>query len=508
MRRLRTTAVASLTVVALMVGVSSVAAQTSPAAAVHAGAIPTLAGVPLWTATIGSNVEFSSPSYGTINGVPVVAAASLDGRVYLFNAITGSVMPGWVGGKEAVVYSGGAPTAVDSSPTFAYFDGPSNPPSIVVGLGSQSVKDQNGGVIAWNADGSVRFVFHTKHTFNQWRGETGAYDNSVFATPAVGHIQGNGQEDVVFGAFDHYIYALGPTGKLLPGFPIQRADTIWSSAALVDTGTGRDDIVMGGDATGFHPPGAPPCYGGWVTNYQYSPALHGPKLLWERCIGQSVWSSPAIGVINSTKRLAVVVGTSFNAAYHSNATDELFAFYLSNGAGVKGWPVKTVGPSFGSPVIAKVTKRGSPEVISSSCAGCTHGPAEVEAWTGGGRRIWATAVSSKYEMMASPAVANVTGSGPQDVLIGDTSGVYVLNGSTGRLAASGQFADGCRLFNTPAVFRVAGLSSHSGWELVLSCTKGGVAYLEAFVLNHAPDQTPSWPEWRQNSTHTGYAGKS
>ena len=454
-------------------------------------------------------MQFSSPTYGSIGGVPVVAAGSLDGRVYLFDAVTGAAMPGWSGGRPAVMFAGQAPSAIDSSPTFAYLDGPEKPPSIVVGVGSQSVKDQNGGLIAWNADGRVRFVFHTKHTFDQWRGENADYDNSVFATPAVGHVQGNGQEDIVFGSFDHYIYALGPSGRLLPGFPIQRADTIWSSAALVSTGKGPDEIVMGGDATGFRTPKGVPCYGGWVTDYQYSPALRRPRLLWERCIGQSVWSSPAVGVINSTKRLAVVVGTSFNGAYSSNAaTHELFAFYLSNGAGVKGWPVQTIGPSFGSPVIARLTPRSAPVVVSSSCAACSHGPAEVEEWNGAGRRLWARAVSSRYEMMASLAVANVTGSGPQDVLVGDTSGVWVLNGETGSLAAPGPFPDGCRLFNTPAVFRVSSARVPSGWELVLSCTKPGAAAVEAYALAHAPDQAPSWPEWRQNSAHTGYAGRS
>ncbi|MDA8039406.1 MAG: hypothetical protein M0Z69_09655, partial [Actinomycetota bacterium] len=70
----------------------------------------------IWSASIGSNVELSSPTYGTIGGVRVVAAGSLDGRVYLFDALTGAAMPGWAGGRPAVMRPGEAPSAIDSSP--------------------------------------------------------------------------------------------------------------------------------------------------------------------------------------------------------------------------------------------------------------------------------------------------------------------------------------------------------------------------------------------------------
>jgi hypothetical protein len=503
----RATTIAVVFVVAMaMLAVTSSAA---PRGAIQRPRQGSDLGSLMWSASIGSAVDFSSPTYGTINGTRVVADGSLDGRVYLFNAVTGAAMPGWSGGRPAIMFPGDAPSAIDSSPTIAYLDGPYKPPSIIVGVGSQSVKNQNGGLIAWNANGTRRFVFHTRHEFDQWGGETGKYDNSVFATPAVGHVLGTSQEDIVFGAFDHLIYALGPHGGLLPGFPIQRADTIWSSAALVERVKGPDDIIMGGDSTGLKTPRGVKCYGGWVTDYRYVPSRHAPKLMWERCLGQSVWSSPAVGVLNSTQRLAVVVGTSFNGVYSKiAATHELFAFYVSDGYGVPGWPVKTVGPSFGSPAIARMGRYASPVVVSSDCAACTHGPAVVEEWTGTGRRVWSVTVTPKYEMMASPAVANLTGSGPQDVLIGDTSGVHVYNGRTGVEVGGGVFVNGCRFFNTPAVFHVSSKRVPSSWEVVMSCTKDSQARLYAFALVHAPDQAPSWPEWRDTTNHTGYSGKS
>ncbi len=463
---------------------------------------------PMWTDRVGTNTGFTSPTFATIDGVRAIVAASLDGDVYVVNAITGSALPGW---PQKAVMTGSSATAIESSPAVAYLDGPSQPPTIIVGTGSQSVPYQNGGVIAFYATGQVRFVFHTKDTFAQW--SNAHNDNSVFATPAVGDIQGNGEQDIVFGSYDHFIYALTPAGRVVPGFPIQRADTIWSSPALVDSSrTGRDDIIMGGDSTGFKSAQGQACYGGWVTDYRYSSSARTPRLIWERCLGQTVWSSPAIGVINSSGEPAVVVGTSFNHPYASNpATNEIFAFYVDNGNTVPGWPVRASGPTFGSPVIGQMTFGGAPVVISTSCAQCLHGPAVVSEWNGSGRRLWSTDVSSKYQMLASPTVVNVSGNASNDVLVGSNPGVALLNGSTGQfLYNSGSSATDigsyCSVNDSAAASPVAGPGAPaSGWELAFACTKGGVAYLYAYPLPGVPNQTPPSRSGAPTRPRTGIA---
>ena len=145
----------------------------------------------------------------TIDGVETVDFGSEDGELYVVDATTGANLPG---GAQQVRLSGGAPSAIESSPTVAYLDGPNRPPSIIVGAGSTYVADQQGGLVAFNANGKVRFTFHTKDTFNEWSGGTDpkpiGFDNSVFSTPAVGDLTGNGQQDIVFGAWDHDLYAL------------------------------------------------------------------------------------------------------------------------------------------------------------------------------------------------------------------------------------------------------------------------------------------------------------
>ena len=495
---------------ATLLGLPALGAIASPqaAAAVAAQSSSNTYPSPIWTDQVGTETGFTSPTFATIDGVRAVVVASLNGEVYVVNAITGVALPGW---PEKADITGSTPTAIESSPAIAYLDGPSEPPTIIVGAGSQSIEYQNGGVIAFYATGRVRFVFHTKDTFAQWKNAKN--DNSVFATPAVADVQGNGEQDIVFGSYDHFVYALTPSGSLVPGFPIQRADTIWSSPVLVDSSrTGRDDIIMGGDASGYENQAHQKCFGGWVTDYRYSTSARAPELVWERCVGQTVWSSPAIGLINPGpgnpgNEAAVVVGTSWYPGYSSNpATNQIFAFYVGNGNTVPGWPVTASGPTFGSPVIAEMYSGGPPVVISTSCAACMHGPSVITEWLGTGRILWTTNLSSQYEILSSPSVVNVTGTGNNDVLVGANSGVIVLDGGTGKFLYSTNLAGlgpSCRVDDTAAVSPVRGEGAPaSGWELAFSCTRNGNAWLYAYPLPAVPDSV-AYPEWRANPARTG-----
>jgi outer membrane protein assembly factor BamB len=261
---------------------------------------------PTWSASVGP-IALSSPTVAQIDGVEAVVFGSQDGDLYVVNAETGANLPGW---PEPVTLSGGAPTAIESSPTVAYLDGPSNPPTIIVGAGSTYVRNQQGGLVAFRVDGSVLFTFHTHDIFNEWSGTStprpDGFDEGVFSTPAVGDITGSGQQDIVFGSYDHDLYALTPKGDLVPGFPLDTQDTIWSSPALyhVRGKAGQVDIFTGGDASGRLG-----CYGGFLYDITY--ANHRPRIVWQHCKNQTIWSSPAVGVINSSGRAAVVVGTGF-----------------------------------------------------------------------------------------------------------------------------------------------------------------------------------------------------
>ena len=87
---------------------------------------------PSWVDTFGP-VALSSPTVATVNGRVFVAVASQNGYLDLVDAETGANLSGW---PVPVDIAPNTPTAIESSPTIAYLDGPNNPPSIIVGAGS------------------------------------------------------------------------------------------------------------------------------------------------------------------------------------------------------------------------------------------------------------------------------------------------------------------------------------------------------------------------------------
>jgi hypothetical protein len=454
-------------------------------------------GAPIWEQLTG-HIAFGSPTVATIDGVKAVVVGSENGLVYVMNANTGAELPGW---PQAVQIAPGVGSAVDSTPTVAYLDGANHPPSIIVGAGSLDVPNQQGGIEVFYANGTKRFVFHTKDTFNEWAGggPSNGYSDAVFGTVAVGDITGSGQMDIVFGSYDHYVYALTPSGAMVPGFPYNNQDTIWSSPALFDSSrTGKDDIFIGADSTGLNG-----CWGGWLYDLRYVSGA--PRVIWSHCEPQTFWSSPAIGEIDQSGRAAVVIGTSWNTIYGKPSTSNLvYAFYADNGATVPGWPAHTDGPTFGSPAIGDVLGNGQPQVVETSCAHCSSGPAQVSVFTGNGRQVWSTVLNNQ-QLLSSPILVDLTGSGANDVVVGDVYGTYLLNGRTGAFlynTANSPLGLPCAVMNAAAVALVPG----AGWRLFIACggpiSQGKVF---AFRLPVTPKTPPAWPEFRGNPSHTGVA---
>lgn len=483
----RSVVAALAAVVAAATVVLAAPARGDPAAT---SSIPTQA----WEIGIG-RVAFSSPVVAEIDGVRAIVVGTLSGYVHVVNAATGHELPGWPRPVEIIP---GQLSAVDSSPAVAYLDGPNREPSIIVGAGSLYVHNQQGGVEAFYWNGVSRFRFRTRVMFNEWGTGPNIYSDSVFATPAVGDITGNGQQDIVFGSYDHFIYALTPSGHIVPGFPYDNKDTIWSSPGLYDvTGTGKDDIYTGADSTGLDG-----CWGGWVYDFRYRNGA--PRVIWKRCEGQAFWSSPAIGAINNSGRAAVVIGTSWDLAYTShNVSNRIYAFYADTGANVPGWPVTTTGSTFGSPAIGDLTGAGGgPDVVASSCAHCSTGPAVVSAFSGSGHQLWSRTIGS-HDLLSSPVLVDLTGSGGNDVVVGDVTGLYALDGRTGNfLDGTGSYTIGhfCDVMNSAAVVYLP----YNGWRLVEACGGPlGKGRLIAYRLPTAPRVPPAWMEFRGDGTRDG-----
>jgi hypothetical protein len=444
--------------------------------------------------------------------------------VYVVNAETGKELPGW---PQHMLIAPGKTAAIESSPTIAWLDGPKRPPSIIVGAASTWVSSTAAEVEAFHLDGAVRFVFHV--------GLASHTSAGVISSPAVGDVLGNGQMQVVFGSWDHHIYVLDSHGNQL-GFAYDNADTIWSSPALYKLpGQAGEDIFLGSDASGRPYGNGQRCVGGFLADYRWSNSTVDPDTLkagpglsrqWFHCMNQSIWSSPVVGLIGSSHRPVVVVGTSFFEQPFPSDTNKVFAFDAATGVPVPGWPVSTAGPALGSPAIGVIDGSSEPSVVETSwhCTGGTEAScfagnvSMVYAWNGKGQQLWVRPLPGPTTL-SSPVLVPLSDSGFNDVLVGTPAGLYPLSGATGAFLygtnGDNQFAainNGCRVFNSVAVAQIAGIGAASGWHAFEACGGPPVFHQVGEVANYRlPVQNlgvDAWPMFRGSPSHSGVAFSS
>ncbi|HVB05524.1 MAG TPA: hypothetical protein VNF07_04655 [Acidimicrobiales bacterium] len=478
-------------------------------------------------------VTQSSPTTAVWGKKTIVAVGAENGFVYVMDAATGNELPGW---PHHLAVTPGQSAAIESSPTIAFLDGRRHAPSIIVGAASTWVHSSAAEVEAWRLSGAERFVFHV--------GQATGTATGVISTPAVGDVLGNGQEQIVFGSWDHRIYVLDGAGNQL-GFAYDNADTIWSSPALYRLpGQRADDIFLGSDASGRPFGNHQRCVGGFIADYRFSSAALDPDTLktgpglvreWFHCLNQSIWSSPVVGLIGTSHQPVVIVGTSFFEQPFPSDTSKLFAFDAASGAPVPGWPVSTAGPTLGSAAIGVIDSSGNPAVVATSwdCTGprpsnCFTDLSKVYAWNGSGRLIWSASLPGP-ESFASPVLVPLQASSAQpssttagvlnDVLIGSPNGLYPLDGATGAFLfgtnGSNQFAainPGCRVYNSVAVIDVQSDNARAGWHAVEACggpptfrTPGTILSYRLPVQDFA---SAAWPMFRGSPEHSGVAFSS
>jgi len=453
-----------------------------------ASAAPTLQ----WDIHVNGWDRASSPVIADIdgNGINDVVVGHEDGWVKIFRDGTGGYLPGW---PQPAVVRGSSPTAIESSPTVADLDRDGRP-EIIQGVGSTFVADQPGGIVVFNTNGSVRCRWAGIDNMRVWGMIPSAdgYPEGVFATPAVGDVDGDSYPDIVFGGWDAHVHVLDRNCNE-PIRPFFNDDTLWSSPSLYDVGgDGRMEIFTGGDShdgpSEYHP-------GGIVRALDWR---GGNTLtqMWERKVGEVVHSSVAIGDINGDGRLELVHGAG--DFYRRNAdSNSVFAWHVEDGSPVPGWPQRTGGITWSSPVLADLTGDGVPEVISGSR---DH---HLYAWRGNGSRLWVVDPSQpggvSTPIQASAMVGDVTGDGKPEVVIGSGWGMFILNGATGQRIGNPLYV-GLSHETTPAL----GNFGSRGWRLITAGfdTPNKFTKYRGYSVP-APGKTPEWPMWRKNARRLG-----
>jgi hypothetical protein len=280
------------------------------------------------------------------------------GKMFVFNS-DGAVRPGWPQTPCPPV-SGHVASELVSSPAAGQLDD-DNALEIVIGCGSVVADRDRGQVTAFNPNGSVLWSFAGMLDVVNGDGQPDA----VWTTPALGDLNDDGKDDVVFGSFDERVYALnGTNGTLLPGWPAWVRDTIFSSPALADLdGNGSLEVIIGADVHAEPPPINTPTTGGalWVFRRNGSQFPGFPRFA-----NFGLGSSPAIGDITGDGCPEIVVGTAFPPPpYTETAGRELHAWSW-NGSIPPGWPKAMVGHPQSSPALVNLDADAALEVVATA----------------------------------------------------------------------------------------------------------------------------------------------
>ena len=388
---------------------------------------------------------------------------------------------------------------------------------LVVGLMPTDESTAPATVVGMTAAGQVLF---SKRTCT-WAGKP----CNVMATPAIGDVDGDGDDDIVVTSQDHYLHAWRDTGQYLPGFPVFLHDTSWASASLADLDSdGLAEIVVASDldtstCSGVYP--WLPCvngqYGGMI-----SVVDSGGRTLVRRLMpGEVPFSSPSVGHLDGDRSLDIVISAGHlfsetNPSVNGAAGRRVWAFnrYLEP---LAGWPVGLDAPTMSSPALTDVDGNGLNEVAVSDSGG------RVYLLNGNGARRWSfcnrdagnPCVTYNSGMDSSPVAADVDGDGTQEVLAVSehTLRVFDGRGSGGAAVVERSIALNSSLpslwhfTSTPAVFQAGGrtrVAVHGLDNLTANPTRDA-GDRGAWCCSRRLGSTGKldWPMFRHNAARTG-----
>ena len=321
----------------------------------------------------------STPAFVNLPGGPAIFAASNTGRIFGWNAATGSTLPGWP--QQQSVFFG----AIRSNPNSIYgaiaagdLDGDGIPEIVVT--------SRNFTVTAFHANGAFMWQFNN--------------DDTVFTAPVIADLNGDGKPEVIFGGDsshgDFYdnggrIVCLSADGRrvwvkatdqVIQGSPVV-ADLYGNGqlSVIASTGpfyAGKGNKVYALDANGNDLPGWP---------YQTAdPAV----------IQAGSYTSPVVADLLGNGQLEVI---------YADGVGKIHAIKPDGTALWVAQPANFAGQILiATPIVADINGDGQQDVVIN------NGP-EIYAFNGSnGREIWHATLNGEFNF-SSPAVANLKGDG-------------------------------------------------------------------------------------------------
>jgi hypothetical protein len=378
---------------------------------------------------------------------------------------------------------------------------------------------------------------------------------------ALGDLEGNGKLDIVMGGWDGHVYAWRPDGSAVAGWPVStdppnpvptpgpcgsgafkcqyaRDYKIATTPTLVDiNGDGRPDVVVAMQDTTFgstDPASGAPVYG-FVEAYSSEGNNHSGGA---RLPNYPV-ALPAAEQGYGTAQDFITEGVQTPVAYEGASGPQLVAnpgLFLSQTIDLRNASMHpetpgTIPPDEANPALnpssalvhftttAAVGKLGPAGTLTAVQAGSastdvvsaiveTPGKgirvrSSIEAWnpeTGANLPQYTQPIQG-LPFLSAPALADVSGSGKPDIVIGaDSAALHAWDGTTGQPVPGWPKWTGGWSLGTPATGDLLGDGTNT---VVVGLREG---WLHAYTTpGHASANNDAW-HWHENDRNTGHYG--